>query len=435
MFFTQFLNEVYFGKTPEMQRIEKQIGVTRTAINEGRNVARISMNNDPELLKLNDMIADTFGFGIFSLELIDEPTLNAATVPISIRFDIDRTGKALIVDKKKFKFDPKYEYACVCMMYTGIFLNPKFSDAEVFALILHEIGHNFYSCLNRRNGVLSAIYTAVYASSVVVSGLAYEDGAGTLMSLIENTNLYTKFDEKITRKLRENNSVIALIFDCVQYFKSLINTGLHTALGLIDMLTLGTVKLMGSAKSMAKRAMNPMNYIVMPLRYADERAADNFATMYGYGGELASCLTKLEGFDSDPSELYKRYNRIPVVGLLYNTISLPAEIMSSVLEEHPVGIARTQDQLNMLKRELETADLDPKMRKAILADIKVCEAELQKLIDTSAGIQDPKIARHLYNRVLYSVTKSKTLKEILLDDRKKFDRYDKTYFDRLEKQR
>ena len=80
-------------------------------------------------------------------------------------------------------------------------------------------------------------------------------------------------------------------------------------LGLIDMLTLGTVKLMGSAKSMAKRAMNPMNYIVMPLRYADERAADNFATMYGYGGELASCLTKLEGFDSDPSELYKRYNR------------------------------------------------------------------------------------------------------------------------------
>ena len=98
MFFTQFLNEVYFGKTPEMQRIEKQIGVTRTAINEGRNVARISMNNDPELLKLNDMIADTFGFGIFSLELIDEPTLNAATVPISIRFDIDCTRKALNVD-------------------------------------------------------------------------------------------------------------------------------------------------------------------------------------------------------------------------------------------------------------------------------------------------------------------------------------------------
>lgn len=435
MFFTQFLNEVYFGKTPDMQRIEKQIGVARTAIKENRNVARISMNNDPELLKLNDMIADAFGFGIFSLELIDMPVFNAATVPISSRFDVDRTGKALIVDKKKFKFDPKYEYTCLCIMYTGVFLNSKFSDAEVFALILHEIGHNFYSCLSRRNGVLSAMYLAIRTADIIVTELEHENQVGLLIGLIQNTNLYAKFNERITRQLRENNSIIALIFDCVNYFKSIIKTGIYTAIGLIDMLTLGAAKLKRATNSLIRRMMNPMNYIVMPLQYSDERGADNFATMYGYGGELASCLTKLEGFDANPSELYKKYNRIPVIGLLYNTISLPAEIMSSVLEEHPTGIARTQDQLNMLKRELETADLDPKMRKAIQADIKVCEAELQKLIDTSAGIQDPMVAKHLYNRILYSVTKSKTLKEILLDDRKKFDRYDKTYFDKLEKQK
>jgi hypothetical protein len=55
------------------------------------------------------------------------------------------------------------------------------------------------------------------------------------------------------------------------------------------------------------------------------------------------------------------------------------------------------------------------------------------MIDISGGFSDPQIAKHLYNRILYSITHSRTLKEILLDDRKKFDRYDRTYFDKLEK--
>ena len=433
MFFYQPLNEVYFGKTPELLAIEKQIGIARNSIANNKNVSRISMNSDPELLKLNDMIAEAFGFGLCALTIIDEPIMNAGTLPISCRFDVDRTGKALIVDKKGFKFDPKFMYTCIIVLYAGIFLNPKFTDAEVLSLILHEIGHNFYSSLSTRNGILSGLYTVTYGALTIADGLLREDISGSLLNMLYNTNTFKTFDETFTRKLRENNSILIKILDAVNWFKSLVRTGFGTAIVVVDMITLGTIKLGGSVKNLAGKLMNPLNYIVMPLRYSDERGADNFVTMYGYGGELASSLTKMEGFDASPSDLYRQYNKIPVIGLLYNTISLPSEIMASVLEEHPAGISRTQDQLDMLNRELNKADLDPRMKKSIKEDIKVCEAELDKLVDISGEFSDPKIAKHMYNRILYSLTGSKTLKDILLDDRKKFDRYDKAYFDKLQK--
>jgi hypothetical protein len=273
----------------------------------------------------------------------------------------------------------------------------------------------------------------MYTVNIILNGLLREDTTGTIFKLIANTNAYTKFDTSLERKLREDDNALMAIFDYVDLLKSMVKTGVRTMFGIMNMLSLGTLGLISSVNSMINRFKNPLNYIVMPLRYSDERAADNFPTMYGYGGEFSSFVTKFNRYDSNPSELYREYNKIPVIGLLYNTVTLPAEIMSSVLEEHPTGVARTQDQINLLKKELNSADLDPRMKKAIQSDLVVCEAELNKMIDISGGFSDPQIAKHLYNRILYSITHSRTLKEILLDDRKKFDRYDRTYFDKLEK--
>lgn len=61
----QAVNEVYFGKTPELIAIENQLDIFRNKY-IGKYID-FKSNNDPDLLKFNRMIEDFFGFGCFNL--------------------------------------------------------------------------------------------------------------------------------------------------------------------------------------------------------------------------------------------------------------------------------------------------------------------------------------------------------------------------------
>ena len=97
------INEVYFGKTPELQKIENQLGKFRSKYMQNYIGAPL-VNNDPDLLKYNRMMEKYFGFGCFSLSIIQTPTVNAYTTSVSSTFDTALYQKNLIVDKNHFKF-------------------------------------------------------------------------------------------------------------------------------------------------------------------------------------------------------------------------------------------------------------------------------------------------------------------------------------------
>lgn len=75
-------------------------------------------------------------------------------------------------------------------------------------------------------------------------------------------------------------------------------------------------------------------------------------------------------------------------------------------------------------------DLDPKMKKVILANIKGSKSILLKLIDTNSSMENKHILRTMWYKVLRDNFDTRTLKDTIIDDKNKFDIYDKTYSDR-----
>lgn len=434
----QAINEVYFGKTKEILAIEKQLDLVRNKY-MNRYLTNIFVNNDPDLLKLNRMIEDYFGFGCFSLNIINEPTINSYTIPIDFRLREGGTGKIksdLIVNKNTFKFEKSADYTCMVYIYSGVIFNSEFTTGEVMAMILHEIGHNFYSAINNySSGIMVDLFVAlriIYDVYLIFFGLISNPSVSLMgaKNLVISTDDFYKFKEKIKKNLRQNNNLIIKLIDIQKWFKSLANTAKLSIIDIIDMASLGLINPIAGVLDAFD--LNLFSLLFLPMKYKDERTADNFATMYGYGPDNISLDNKTSSLNiKQPSKIKTLYMKIPLISNLYALNVNIGTILFSAFDEHPIGISRCQDQLNMLKRELEKSDIDPKMKKAIQQDIKVCESNIKAIINVSGGLKNKDIIRNAWYKSLYEISDSKDLKDILLDDINKFNAYDDTYNSKL----
>ena len=425
------LNEVYFGKTKELQKIENQLGIFRSKY-MNHFVFNTTVNSDKELLKFNRMMEDFFGFGIFSLTIVNQPMINAYTLPIDFRIDTN-TNANLIVDENRFKFNKEADYCCMVYIYSGIIFNEHYTTEECMAIIMHEVGHNFFGCLNSKNTPLVGIYKAILWLNIFYGNISILINPST-------NNFSAKLIKTIERELRENDSLFISLHDIINQMGDVASTIMGAAFTIVNFLSFNTLKfalaLLSKALNLFRTARDPISIIIsllmFPTNYRNERLADNFATMYGYGDSLSSALRKMEEHKSSPSEIVNNFHKIPFVAPLYNLNALIPSIVLTALDEHPQHIARIKDQLDMLEYESAKNNIDPKMRKAIQADIAIIEKEMQKYIKTTDGIRDPDLAKHLYNRFLYKHTNSKALKDLILDDRNKFEEYDKMFQSKID---
>ena len=202
------LNEVYFGKTKEILRIEKALDSFRNK--HMGDYFPVHVNSDPDLFEIDRMFEKQFGFGCFCLYIVNQPAPNAFTFPLDMRFDVKTFGKndELIVDEKNFKFNPKSDYACIVGINSGLIFNSDYTTAEVLALILHAIGHNFFASLNRKNGVLCAIFKVLVFIAAITNNI-------TLVFAYSNT--IDSIVTKTSRELREKGSLLTDIMDIINF--------------------------------------------------------------------------------------------------------------------------------------------------------------------------------------------------------------------------
>ena len=431
----QAINEVYFGKTKEILAIEKQLDLVRNKY-MNRYLTNIFVNNDPDLLKLNRMIEDYFGFGCFSLNIINEPIVNGFTMPIDNRIGLKNqiSKKYLIVDKGTFKFNKSADYTCMVYIYSGVMFNPAFTTGEVMAMILHEIGHNFYSALNNEyNGIMTNVY--IYSVFILRLLISIKDPLLGIKNILYSSDLIVKTKENIKKYLRENDSITQKIIDTVVWAKNIVEQVKGLKFKLLDLGSLGILPMIYTAINTAK-CLLPIELLitgfVLKRGYAFERTADNFATMYGYGPDAISFFNKASSKNINQASLIENiYMKIPIISNIYAINTNLTYMIMSCVDEHPVGISRCSDQLNMLKRELEKSDIDPKMKKTIQEDIKLCEKNIKDITNISGGLKNKDILRNAYYKALYEISDSKDLKDMLLDDINKFDAYDDTYSNKL----
>ena len=426
-----YLTEVYIGKTKELLLAETQLDIFRKKY-MSKYVFNTRVNSDKDLLKFDRMMEDIFGFGCFTLHIHNQPSVNAFTMPIDFRCDYRNPTDNIIADKNGFKFKKEYSYAAILGIYSGLIFNPAFTTPEVMALLLHEIGHNFNSALNKSNGTFTNIIVTIETFISIMSGSPL-----ALINTIKNSNQMRMALDTAGKNMREQNAIPVIVYDVFKQLQSVLNT---TALTINDILrvgSLGTLTIITALYNCVRSALmyiiNPANIITkiigLNIKYKSELTADNFPTIYGYGPELASALNKFEGAEGDSSSIIMRsFNKISVLSTIMHCNEIPVFFLAQMFDEHPHSTARIKDQLDLLNLELSKQDMDPKMVDRIKKDIKECNKSLNRLTDITTGIKDPYMGKKLYNYLLSKCT----IKSKLLDDKQKFAKYDELYKDLTE---
>lgn len=417
------INEVYFGKSPELLNMEKQLGIFRKKW-IGKYISSFNSNSDPDLIKLNRMFEDFFGFGCFMLNIINSRTINAYTAPISYRYDFKFGKKYVEITKTGYRFKKDLDLSCVVNIYAGLIFNPEVTDEEVMSIILHEIGHNFSVSITNTQAPLTMIFNTI---RLVLNCSTFIGYFLTYFNTIEFRSAYDKF----VQKLKTDNSIILAIPKTLETIKAVISFGFNTIDDILNVLTLGLIGNVTVLNRLIQAPTKIFDYIIGLLffrnKYRDEKISDNFATMYGYGPALISMQKKFSFDAMDSTSLMNEVNKIPILSTIIHMNSLPAMILLTAFDEHPNGIIRARDQLNLLKHEIAKQDIDPKMRKSLNQDIIACEKELNKFLKIKNN--DPYLAKKIYYKLLTDVFNDKELKDLLgeFNPEKRYNDYDNRY--------
>lgn len=351
---TTAVNETYFGKSKELEIIEKSFD---KAIQSKDKIDASSLGIVAKQLQKK------FGFDNVSIGIDKSPGLNAYTY-----IDIADIKKMKIKTSEGYKALPG-NTCSILVVFSPAMLSGVLSGKELTAITLHEIGHQFAS--KRILNSSSLRYMASY-----IRGLSELDKIIRIAS--QETNSIADMFMMIRRVISK------LTEDAVFAIKYVINT----LILLKDILKTPTLKdtynLIGDSTKF-NRIMNYINNfdkVKKPIKVHDleEEMADSFATIYGYGPELASALTKIEASDIDEefdpydNSFYNLYIYIPIYTLLSYICTSDSGVAIQTSR-------RVYAQLLTLRKEMNDINTDAKTKKRILADIDELEKVYGKYID------------------------------------------------------
>jgi hypothetical protein len=139
----RFITEAYFGKLPFLLEVEKAVHELRKPENLNRFK---DLNASAPVQRINRLMEQGFGMEVFSFQIEHNDVINAYTSPVAIRYDIALNANidqmVYVTQSEGYRFKPNNNICIICTMYMGL-LNSNLTDAEIVAVMLHEIGHNF----------------------------------------------------------------------------------------------------------------------------------------------------------------------------------------------------------------------------------------------------------------------------------------------------
>src|SRR5574344_278046 len=388
------LREVFYGKSPILEKAEEQIGLIRDKVN---GTYMVDIDGSSEVVAFNRLMEKQFGMDVFALHIENFDMKNAWTCPIARRFDIIKDKKfrtKLKVDKKSFKYIPDNGLCIVVSITTGILLDKDITNEEVLAILLHEIGHNFADCIDRKiylfdsvpldayldYWVIHIIIKAIIGSGLIAAAIATGGTGGIVIGVIggklakdsitdaiditnlatTNSNEYVKKQSEKTEKSKPSalkalgKTITGVYSDVKDTLRKILNT-----------ITLGAYNWLFVPSAYIASEQNKATHNE-PLPKSNEVMADKFATIWGYGEPLITGLAKIT---NKPTTAYYIIDHIPVVVVLANVASMPGRIINNYVDEHPNLIQRLDNQIATLEYEVAKKDMHLNLRQDAKVDI------------------------------------------------------------------
>ena len=353
------INEAYFGKTKGVKKIEEAIKALRHKYKfdpkKGMDNKKCKEIMDDKLFEnFCDAIKDAFGFEKVYGGFDTENYLNAYTYPITE----ERYG--LMYDRfetteEGIRFKKELHAKSMIVATAPLFFNSKLTSAELTAIFLHEIGHSFKQ----------AVIPVETCLDLLKDGLNFV--IFNFLSITRHTA-----QEMLRSPLETITNLIAVIKASPE----------------------AKERIRKRWPSLFEKLWRFQANISPSTRYIDEKFADHFATMYGYGTELSSSLVKIDydikntGFP--PKDFFQSF---------LGCIDLTMDLM---FDSHPVLAARLKSTINILEREIDKNNNLPKSEKdrirKQIRDINVLALQYQNLDKTS----DYSFAKTLYFRFVYN---------------------------------
>lgn len=398
----QIVNEAYVGKSKTLLEIEKAIGELRKMIKPN------TPDNCKEVLSINRLVEKQFGMHIFALHIDPTSWFSGYTYVLGKYYDfaMGQPWKYVTGDKQNgYRFTDNNKFTIVTYLSYGMLADPQYTDAEIVAIMLHEIGHNFGDCIYDKlysyNIKLVENYRkALYQLIIFTVILAPFTAGATLLLTAKYVKMYNDFTHgganktKTEKKDRKRSQRITKFFQSLTAKKN-------------------DKRLENQIKSNRRNPNYPKIIDNAYKQYSDkykkqirksedrqsEVFADKFAGVYGYSVELSTALSKAERIYTSKSYQIadKAAKGDPYYQQLNDDIS-EALMKFGDLDVHPELTQRINSNIELLKKEYEKSTIDPAVKKELLQQIKDMEKLINDLTDAQNKIINIDKAQALYNK-------------------------------------
>jgi len=365
-----FLNEAYYGKNEILKRIEGYYDEFRNALKTGENPNKLSCIND-----FKADIRELFNVADISYTIIPSGAINSMTVQL-LYGDVNSISKdnfELSKNKYGLCFKNPDNKKLVISVYSQLIL--KCTSAECVAILLHEIGHNFFLTENYYKAtklklivdeiiqVLPMIIKSLLPIKIDIGNVRIKNNPYFALVLlirlmldsisIITGNVQRKYDinwmkqannDKMFKKLKKESekseskikSIIKKIFQILGIpFYTLATVSQIVLLLPITLM----VKILSSIANLSDHG------------YSNEKFADNFAVSYGYGEETARVFSTkgiLGKTDNKEATVLKN----PLFKHLYLSVQAAMYLVVYITDPHPANHERVKKVVDKLENEL-----------------------------------------------------------------------------------
>ena len=373
MLFDSIVMEKYVGDGDKrFKEIDKLLGKMSEKINENYSsvlsdiensklqkpkFTHYEINQSVENKRIEKLYCEMFGLKEFQLRWDVSMIANASTMTRTLTMFDKQTRENGVHKNSKLMIS--------IHINTALFTHNRMTPREVNAIILHEIGHNFYNSVFQ----LLARIPVNLAIGADINVLAKAVPA-TLMTILMSDVL------KIQHFMDKISDAISKIFNRFPVVDKFINKTSLVIEEILDLMrfTRKLKWLFGgiviSPAVMAKVAVLNMFSFRYLFLYNVEKHADSFAVDYGYGMELASALNKLDNQKNSMVGYLREYAPFEIA---HDIAAIQDEIFATVYSGYPSQQNRIVTGLDRLKRAQNDPSLTPEMRKALQEDIKLYE--------------------------------------------------------------
>lgn len=248
----------------------------------------------------------------------------------------------------RFKKDAKY----AMRVFLGMELFEEhgmhsLTGAEILAILLHEIGHNFYVGPIQE---LSSELIGMLGPADLISGIT---GWIQYIILTDGTEL---IDTMIPDSARKQLTVITNAINTIlrPFF-----AGQKIGNVILNIISLPIIMAHAATIIFSNLSKITRSFI----KYDSEKYSDAFATSYGYGTELSTALEKI-------SHLTLPNVANPSIGLVLDFLvaiyKIPLSFILALLDEHPENNARLVNDIKYMEAAGEKIT-DPKLKKEYVA--------------------------------------------------------------------